>query len=179
MKQIALFLVSTLLFCGCNHNKMSRSDYVAIHKSARTGIPCAAEIEEIFGDADHYITHLGMGGGTKTWNTKVFFGGRYSLKMQVEVNVNYSKKTVKQVGQPKFYVAECTEIMITPDGMTGAKLKPVIEGPPLDAKQWAKLYEKGGDFSVLGVTLNEEPLPNFEKYVKNNRKDLIPISLLK
>ncbi|MFN0198994.1 MAG: hypothetical protein ACKVT0_19780 [Planctomycetaceae bacterium] len=176
MKQNTFLLVSIFLFLGCGHH-MSPSDYEAIVKSACIGVPIAGQIEEIFGDADHFISRLGM--GDEIWNTEVFFGGRYSLTMQVEVNVNYSKKTVKQVGQPKFYVAECTEIMITPSGMTGAKLKPVIEGPPLDAKQWIKIYEKRGDFSVLGVTLNEEPLPNFEKYVKNIRKDRIPISLLK
>ncbi len=156
---------------------MSPSDYEAIVKSARIGVPIAGQIEEIFGDADHFISRLGM--GDEIWNTEVFFGGRYSLTMQVAVTVDMYKKIVDQVGEPKFFVMEYTKITFSSKGSIGASHKGLVEGGQLNLEQWNKLYENKGDFSVIGVKVNEAPLADFDEYVKNIRKDRIPISLLK
>lgn len=52
------------------------AQYVAVHESAATRIPVARQMEENFGEADHFITHYGSR-GEMTWNTKCFVNQRW------------------------------------------------------------------------------------------------------
>jgi hypothetical protein len=76
-------------------------------------------MEEQFGTADHFITHFGSRGKTTNrWNTEVFFGGRYTLTMQVDVHVDYDKNQIEVVGEPVFYLVEAESIDVFDDGRT-------------------------------------------------------------
>ena len=49
-------------------------DYKATVQSARGAIPETVQIEKLFPNVDHFITHYGMS-GPKVWNSEAFIGG--------------------------------------------------------------------------------------------------------
>jgi hypothetical protein len=102
------------LITGCGPNwpvkNRSLSDYKAVMQSARTALPVAVEIEELYPNADHFITHFGFNARPKKWNTVTTIGDRYQLHMVVEVSINYEKRTLKQLGDPTFSIIEYTKI---------------------------------------------------------------------
>ena len=86
IRLLSIFLILTLVSC----NRTNMTDYRAAHLSAKQSLPIAVQMEELFGDADHFITHFGFSGQkANTWNTEVFFDGRYTITMQVEILIDY------------------------------------------------------------------------------------------
>jgi len=74
-------------------------------------------MEALFGEGDHFITHYGFSPGPKQWNTEVFFGGRYTLTLQVDVTIDNQKHLVlTNVTAPKFYLVEAGSLIWKPDG---------------------------------------------------------------
>jgi hypothetical protein len=150
-------------------------DYRAVHRYARTALPIAVEMEELFGDADHFITHFGMSGKKNIWNTAVFFDGRFELTMQVDIVIDYGNNTFSLTGSPKFFLTEVREIYQLPDGRFGAKLG---ANHLFTEEDWKKLYATSGDLSAIAVTPEtDDPLPRFDEYVMGWRRPRIPISL--
>ena len=45
--------------------------------------------------------------------------------------------------------------------------------------RWKQLYENGGDFGKIGVTIHPEAVPRFDKFVAGIRRDRVPVSLLR
>jgi hypothetical protein len=45
--------------------------------------------------------------------------------------------------------------------------------------EWKQLYESGGDFGKIGITIHPEPVPGFDKFVAAVRRDRVPVSLLR
>ena len=79
------------------------SDMIKTTQSGIDSLPWPRQMESLFGAGDHFITHFGFESGPRTWNTVVYFGGRYELALQVEVEINYSKNKVgKVVSSPTF-----------------------------------------------------------------------------
>jgi len=153
------------------------SDYIATVASARSALPVAVQIEELFGDADHFITHFGFDKKPKTWNTEVHFGGRYRLTMQVLVVVDYKKTTVTCVGEPKFWLKEISNVEYSPDGGHSASFNSSHE-ITFSLSEWHGFYESEGDLTVLGVTKNPKTVPHFEDLVSSIRRDRVHVSLL-
>src|SRR2546422_65055 len=106
---------------SCGGDKMS--EYVQTMKSGLTTLPWPKEMEALFGDGDHFITHYGFSPGPKQWNTEVFFGGRYTLTLQVDVDIDYQKHLVlTNVSPPKFYLFEVGSLVRGPRGVEGADI---------------------------------------------------------
>lgn len=151
------------------------TDYRAAHLSAKQSLPIAVQMEELFGDADHFITHFGFSGEkSNTWNTEVFFDGRYRLTMQVEIVIDYKKNTFVPSDDYKFYLIEVKQLKVRDGKVDGAKLG---QNYRFSAEDWEKVYARGGDFSAIGIELRDEPLPRFDEYVQSWRRPRIPISL--
>jgi hypothetical protein len=173
--------LGVILLCGCDlaaQNQKYWDDYKATVRSARAVIPIAVQMEELFPVADHFITEYGFDDKPKTWNTEVFFGSRYTLTMQVDVEIDYQvHKILRMVNEPKFYLHESKKIDILPDGRAETTYESDNEkrfGP----KEWKKIYEKKAGFSAIGVQLNPTPVENFDENVVQWRRDRIPVSLL-
>jgi hypothetical protein len=180
--RIAVLLCVAALFSGScirvnGNNKWD--DYKATVHSARTVIPIAVQMEELFPVADHFITEYDFDDKPKVWNTVVYFGERYELAMQVTVEIDYeSHKVIRMVDEPQFSLFESKRIDILSDGRAETTYKSENEkefGP----KEWRKIYEKGGDFSAIGVQLDPTPVEKFDESVAQMRRDRIPVSLLK
>ena len=109
------------------------------------------------------------------WTTLVYFGGRYELRMQVELETSYDFSEVTKVkGEPNFYFFEL----------------PRVHNPPNDGgsyngnsqrhfgrAEWRRIVAAKGDFSVIGIKLNRgPPIPGFDQYVRALRSDLVRVS---
>ena len=133
-------------------------------------------METLFGEGDHFITYYGVDSGPKLWNSEVFFGGRYKLTLQVEVEINYWKhKIVKVVSPPKFYLSEIdSTIRDRANQVEGANIS---KNWQLDEAKWKKLVEAKGDWAVIDIPVKtNDPVARFEDYVKGQRepRDKIP-----
>jgi hypothetical protein len=155
--------------------RFDKAEYEETILSARSALPIAVEIEKLFGSADHFITHYGFGDVTNIWNSEVHFGGRYRLTMQVEVKIDYRSNTITAVDEPRFFLVEYIEVVPLRDGRHEGRLGDTVR---FSSREWEELYRSNGDFSVIGVELNNNEVLNFWNHVKNVRRDRIQVSLL-
>lgn len=155
-----ILLCPVLLSC----QGVTGSDYNKVHLDGLSKIASATEIESLLGDSDHFITHFGFAGETSNlWNTEVYFGGRYSLTMQVNIVVDYKNGVVEKVlDEPKFYLFTYGRIEQRANGNMAAD----ISGQHIfGLADWERVYAADGDFSVIGLTLDRTPIPEFSHYV--------------
>lgn len=164
---------------GCT--EMSVDGHRETVSSGLSAVPQAVQIESLFGSgsADHFISHFSesFGTGPKKWNTEVHFGGRYSLTMQVDVEVDHSKnRIVKVIGEPLFLLGEHKKIVPLTDNrfqsFTGDSL---VFGP----KEWKVFFDSKGDFSTLGLNQNTDAVKFFKEYASSIRRPRESISLTK
>jgi len=154
-------------------------DYKTTVRNGIKTVPHVQEIKAIFPNAltDHFITHYGFDKNKpKTWNTIVYFGGRYELKYKVDLMVDYKNDRIgKTVGKPKFFLWEVEKVFAaSPDGSVGGTYK--APGHQFGEDEWNKIVAAKGDFSVIGITLNtNSPIPSFDNYVHGWRKDRIQV----
>jgi hypothetical protein len=131
----------------------------------------------LLGDADHFIGYHGSRSLGNDWNTEVHFYGRYVLTMQVPVRMGYQFDEVLEVlDKPKFYLVEVRSIEFYGD-IPGAINETRNDWPyPFTAEDWAKVYEAGGDFSVIGIHLKkDQPVKDFDKFVEAGRRDRVKV----
>lgn len=174
---LCIAVTTTLGLSGCG----GRADYRKTVESAAQVLSEAVEMERLFGKGkvDHFIEHFGM--GDERWNSEVHFGGRYSLTMQVYVDVDHRRHVIRPKGEPIFYLVEYHRVDILDDGRAHAHSGNAagLAKHDFSSDQWAALYASGGDLAVLGVKENKAAVPNFEELVRQVRRDRKPvISLL-
>ncbi|SRR5258706_3553861 len=171
---IALIVALSLLN-SCSPNLQSQvKDYKATIRSGIKVLPWPKEMETLFGDGDHFITHYNMSPGPKTWNTEVFFGGRYVLTLQVDVEVAYSKREVgKVVGTPMFFLHEVESVAIGPTGAYDTRFS---RNWNFGEAKWKTLVSTKGDWSSIGIKVKtNSPVENFDYYVKHLRAPRIQV----
>lgn len=170
MKATILTFLPIIFLMGCGSSSME--DYKETVHNGISTVPHVQEIQRLFPKeaTDHFITHYGFDKSKPvTWNTEVFFGGRYVLTYQVDVIVDYERKLVsKTVSPPKFAWREATNISTHPIGADfGA-------GDFFGEAEWSKVLAAKGDFTTIGwMVKTNMPVPNFEKYVDAVRRDRV------
>jgi hypothetical protein len=143
-------------------------------KSGLNTLPWPKEMEALFGEGDHFVTDYGSSSGAKEWHTQVFFGGRYKLSLQVNVDIDYRSHTIKgNVSQPKFSLLEVGSLIRGAKGVRGAD----IAGQwILDEAKWKTLVKANGDWSAIGIPVNtNSPIPGFDEYVEGWRSPRVKI----
>ena len=142
-------------------------DYNKAVISGFAKFPQAMEMEKLFGEGDHFISSPGPT-GTRDWNSEVYFGGRYTLTMQVEVKTDADfAKITDVVGKPLFVLTEARRIVKSPSGTMGADFS---NDWKFGIDDWKKVFDAKGDFGVIGIkTRKDEPLEGFDAYVKAMR----------
>ena len=150
------------------------SDYIQTVKSGINSLPWPKEMEALFGEGDHFITHYGFSPGPKEWHTDIFFGGRYELALQVDVEIDYEKNLVKtNTSPPKFYLSEVESLIRKPNRPVGAK---IAHEWILDEAKWKKLVQSKGDWSAIGIPVKtNSPIPGFDEYVNGWRAPVVKI----
>lgn len=134
---------------------------------ARNGISQiqpAAEMDKLYPDCRHYIVYSGRE-SISTWNTTAFFGGRYSLTMQVPVRIK-SKNSGSMIGDPKFYLNEVEAVTVQSSGQIMTSFSRNLN---FDADQWEQVYKSGGDFETIGFTIKTTSIKNFKLYADDSR----------
>jgi hypothetical protein len=174
--RVLIAMIAMLSAAGCQ-KPLDVADYRQTVESARHSIPVAVEMETLFGNASHGITNYGRGfpADSQVWRTEAYFGNRYAVHMQVDVQVNYDANTVQTVGEPTFGIVEFKEIKFLPDGRGDVRSG---ENKLFSLAEWQRLYESGGDLSVIGLRVNSNPTPGFERFVADIRANELNISLL-
>lgn len=169
-------------FAGCGQKPLSSTGgvniagYTTAVRSGAKVLPIAVEMETLFPTADHFITHYGFDSAPKTWNTEVFFGGRYSLTMQIDVEIDYDQSQLtRAVTKPVLVLLEYKRVDLLADGRAQITFG---RQEHLTADQWQKLYNANGDCKVLDLTLVPTPVNGFEEAVSQIRQDRLRVSLV-
>ena len=169
---------SALLLClavtattGCRDRS---ADYQQTVGSGFNMLPWPREMEALYGEADHAITHYAFAPGPRDWWTEVYFGGRYRLTMHVDVEIDYDKHFVlKAVSAPRFFLAEVKSLERLESGQIAAQYS---HQWLFDEAKWRKLVESHGDWSVIALPVRkDDPVPGFDDYVKAWRRGRVPI----
>jgi hypothetical protein len=149
------------------------SNYDTAVQSGIIGLPWPKEMESLFGEGDHFITHYGFSPGPKLWNSEVYFYGRYRLTMQVTVSLDPGNaRVLGNTEPPKFYLREIKSVT-TEDGTLAAYFSGRWE---FDSKKWKQLVQARGDWSVLGIPVKKnDPVPRFEEYVASLRAPIVKV----
>jgi len=160
-KRAFVLLLALLTLTAC-HDKMV--DYKQTVRSGIATLPWPKEMEALFGEGDHAITHYAFSPGPKDWWTEIHFGGRYTLTMHVDVEIDYEKNLiVKYVSPPRFSLVEVGSLVRENGEIRGAK---IADQWFFDEMRWKKLVEAKGDWSVIGLPVKNSLIPSFDEYVK-------------
>lgn len=174
--QIRLMLIFILagMLTSCNPSMQSQlKDYEETIKSGINTLAWPKQMEALFGEGDHFITHYNFSPGPKTWNTEIFFGGRYELTLQVDVEIDYRKRTIVRTVTPaKFYLAEIESVQISSSGQVGATYS---NDWSFDEARWKKLVGSDGDWSQIGIPLKTNAVPGFDQFVKAVREPRVQV----
>ncbi|HZZ71645.1 MAG TPA: hypothetical protein VFE24_05290 [Pirellulales bacterium] len=164
---VAAFIIS---IPSCNGG-FNLDNYKSMVQSGFSQIPESLEIERLLGTADHFISNNG-GGLPRQWNTEVYFEGRYSLAMQVEVKTDNASTTITNViGTPKFYVHEVKRVTVSADGVVQTSFRDQWD---FGIEEWKKVIAAKGDFSVIGIKiLHNQPINDFDAYVAGQRRSRV------
>lgn len=147
-------------------------EYEAVHMFAATALPFAVEIERKFGSADHFITHYRFASAkTNIWNTVTYFGDRYTLKVEVEIQIDYTRKEFRVIGEPEFHLMESGDIRRDGGG-------PVRAHHRFNLSAFEELVDANWCFSTIGIPIDPTPAANFNIQKAMSRAPIYPISLL-
>jgi hypothetical protein len=173
MRTVISIVMLALLGCG-RGSFMER--YKMAVKSGFKKIPEAKQIEDLLGEADHFISYSGPS-VPQEWNTEVHFGGRYVLTMQVVVETSFGFSDVTAVkGEPRFYFSEVSRVVRGPNRQCGAFFDGNSERH-FGRAEWRKIVAANGDFSAIGIKLKRgPPVPDFDRYVRAIRKDRVRVA---
>src|SRR5207248_6442046 len=126
----------------------------------------------LFGEGDHFITHYGFKPGPKEWTTEVFFGGRYTLSLKVDVDVDYKTQTIKtSVSTPKFYLFEVGSVQRGARGVEGADIS---NQWILEEGTWKKLVQAKRDGSAVERPVRtKSTVEDFDAYARGWRAPVV------
>jgi len=173
LKRFAHVALLIALLPSCQRNS-AMDNYKATVASARTAVPVAVEMEQVFPETDHFITHFGFDAEPKTWNTVSYFGDRYSLTMQVKVDIDYSARQITQIGEPEFFLTEVGKIVPLGNGRFEGHIARNLQ---FDLVEWRKLFGHRGDLSAIGFVAKEGKVPYFWDAVAAARRDVVRVQL--
>jgi hypothetical protein len=154
MKRVIALLLAPVLLASCGRS-WSWADYMAIHKDGLGKLEAPQQMNARYREVDNFIVHFGSRKQPLEWQTVAFIDGRFDLTAVIPIEVDYSKRTVTQVGKPKFYLVAAKEVQ----GMQ------TTFDEKLDRKfgeaEWDKFVRSGFDLTTLGIPRDEiRPIPH-------------------
>lgn len=163
-----IFHIYTLLFSACINSRFN--DMNKAEKNGLKEIVYAAQINELFPDATHFISYYTGEYGTPTWNSTMDLYGRYVFTMQCEVEFDADRLHIISHEPPIFYIHEMWEqedenrfygsVEVDSLGKSGmvemdslGKVVRVMLNREFGADIWKKIFESKGDFTQAGMDL--------------------------
>lgn len=140
----------------------------------------AREVNSLFGptNVDHFISNFGSKVHAPIWNSVTYFGGRYTLALQVPIAIDYEDcRLIGATGPAVISVNEVVKVELSASGNAQATLKGGI-GPnrgELSESEWQRLVKSRGDWSAvnLPIATNRPPVKNFDEYVRQAREPIL------
>lgn len=176
-----LLVLPLIWTAGCRSTipPKSKADYVKTVESARHVIETAVQMEQLFRTADHFITEYGFKSGPRIWNTEVYFGGRYRLTMQVEIEIDYNRdRIIRTLTEPQFHLTEVGKIEVLADGRVYSENVKKPGQETFGLPEWRRVFAAGGDWSVIGFTIDKSSVQHFDEFVEAWRRPRIAVSLI-
>ena len=126
-------------------------------------IPYVVDFKETFPDARHFITHYSGYYGKPIWNSEVALYGHYQLTMQIQIEFDVSRTSIKNYGDPAFVLVEVAKIGKASNGNLLIEYNGNNERR-FGLTKWNEIVKNDGDLSILGINLRKnEPITGFEK----------------
>ena len=164
--------------------------------SAAKFLPAALQIErmfstsdkkQVFPSTDHFFSTYEFNGKDsvlrKTFVTEAYFGGRYQLTMQADIELDRNDKVITKLwSQPTFVLREL-ESVETPQGFYHPDVPRWRREDRFNLEAWNKVVAADGDFSVIGITIDTTPQSKSDaerarSYVHSQRSHRDRVSLL-
>lgn len=123
-------------------------------------IPQARQIDELIGPADHAVVNEGGEtdeGVKEIWISEVYFGPR----IRVDRRTSHVSKVL---GSPEFQLCEIESVAMSPSGQFTISYRASGQRE-FSATDWEAIVESKGDFSVIGIQLEDGPdVANFDEW---------------
>ena len=182
-----------------NHNqevRLLRDVRERAVKSAVKLLPAAIQIErmfstgskkQVFPSTDHFFSTYEFNGKDsvlrKTFVTEAYFGGRYQLTMQADVELDRNDKVITKLRSEPTFVLRELESVETPQGFYHPDVPRWRREDRFDLEAWNKVVAADGDFSVIGITIDTTPQSKSDaerarSYVHSQRSHRERVSLL-
>ena len=182
-----------------NHNqevRLLRDVRERAVKSAVKLLPAAIQIErmfstgskkQVFPSTDHFFSTYEFNGKDsvlrKTFVTEAYFGGRYQLTMQADVELDRNDKVITKLRSEPTFVLRELESVETPQGFYHPDVPRWRREDRFDLEAWNKVVAADGDFSVIGITIDTTPQSKSDaerarSYVHSQRSHRDRVSLL-
>ena len=182
-----------------NHNqevRLLRDVRERAVKSAAQFLPAAIQIErmfstsdkkQVFPSTDHFFSTYEFNGRDsvlrKTFVTEAYFGGRYQLTMQADVELDRNDKVITKLRSEPTFVLRELESVETPQGFYHPDVPRWRREDRFDLEAWNKVVAADGDFSVIGITIDTTPQSKSDaerarSYVHSQRSHRDRVSLL-
>jgi len=153
MKEHCLIVFAVLfLFSGCQGNTsnveaMEKLRNEALTKSRNT-IPVVEQFLDAFPDSNDYIYYFKVDGRTPIYSAESHFGGRFIIRLRLDVEYDYSNGDVLNYGNPSFVIEELRSVEKDANGNWRMRHGRTIK---FEKDKWSEFYESNGDFSILGL----------------------------
>jgi len=125
---------------------------MAIHKDGIQKLQASRQMNAHYDEVDNFIADFGFGKQPLAWQTVAFIDGRFELIYVQPVTVDYSKRTVTPVGDPRFHLWVVKQVVVgpgTPDeGGWGGKFDSELE-KTFGMDEWSKFVSSGFDLTCL------------------------------
>jgi len=174
VRPLAVFCLLSLICGGCS----PKENYKATVRSGIMTLPHVQEIKKLFPDAptDHFFIEYGFHKDQPTtWNTVVYFDGRYVLTYSIDVWIDFHSHRVTNVASaPTFHLWEARKITVHPGGSVECEYEP--PGYLFGEEKWNKIVAARGDFSAAGIQLKtNSPVPGFDEYIQAWREGRVQV----
>ena len=120
------------------------------------------QIDKLFNPAFHSCMNY-KSPDTVDFMSLAYVAQRYQLDMWVRIRINRrTGQYIEMVEEPTFRLLEITNVSDDGGGTSYGGLGQKLFG----SAEWQKVVDAGGDFSAIGLTLNQNnPVAGFEKLI--------------
>lgn len=166
---MVVFAFCFMFLGACSNNYLMNSDdiqkeddqYRICLQRGLNNIEVVKEFHEIYPTAFNYISYFSESNTPKVWNGEVGLYRRYILTLQLNVEIDRSRLTVKEIGEPVFFL---NEIINVTENSGGSYQIQNGQSHSFSQIEWSKIYQSHGNLSVIGINLKTNyPVTGFDK----------------
>jgi hypothetical protein len=159
----------------CSHGQTNSIDSHWLQKEEKaykstlafgtTNINAVKEFHVVYPTAFSFISYFTDTNTFQVWNSEVGLYNHYVLTLQIDIKVDQSKSSLTVLNEPHFILAEVSIVTPTTGGSFNITSRELCR---FSREKWSKVFQAGGDLSVLGFSIQtNRPVANFDKALTN------------